>query len=129
MPRTLSPAYDAPPTEKERGVSEVVVVVTLQCKAGREQEMRQTLTGGSAATHEEDGCVVYAVNQGVDDPTRFALVECWASQAHLDAHLALPEVKDLITRIDALADGQPAFAVYAPLAAGDPAKGTLAGRA
>jgi hypothetical protein len=60
MPRTLSPAYDAPPTEKERAVSEVVVVVTLQCKAGREQEMRQTLTGGAAATHEEDGCVVYA---------------------------------------------------------------------
>jgi quinol monooxygenase YgiN len=109
-------------------MSEVVAIVTLQSKAGREEEMRETLTAGSGATHEEDGCLVYAIHQGADDPTRFAIVECWASQAHLDAHLALPEVKDLIGRIDSLADGQPDFGVYVPLAAGDPARGTLAGR-
>ena len=106
-------------------MSEVVVVVTLEARPGKEEEMRQTLTAGSATTHEEDGCLVYAMHPEVDGRGRFAIVECWASHAHLDAHLALPEVKDLITRIDALADGQPAFGVYAPLAAGDPAKGTL----
>ena len=110
-------------------MSEVVVVVTLRSRAGREEEMRAAVTAGCAATHEEDGCLVYAMHQGIEDPARFAIVECWASQAHLDAHLALPETKDLIATIDGLADGQPAFGVYAPLTAGDPAKGTLAGTA
>ena len=54
---------------------------------------------------------------------------CWASREDLEAHLALPEVAELIGRIDALADGPPAFAIYDALPAGDPAKGRLAGRA
>jgi quinol monooxygenase YgiN len=110
-------------------MSEVVVIVTLQAKAGREEEMREVLTSGSAATHEEDGCVKYAMHQGVDDPARFALVECWGSREQLDAHLALPEVQDFIERIDALCEAQPAFAIYSPIPAGQPAKGTLTGRA
>jgi quinol monooxygenase YgiN len=108
-------------------VSEVVVVVTMQCKAGREQEMVETLTADSATTHAEQGCTVYAMHQGTDDPTRFSIVEVWASREDLDRHLALPEVQALIGRIDALADGQPAFAIYDALPAGDPAKGTLSG--
>jgi len=107
-------------------VSEVVVVVTLRAQEGREDDMRETLTEGSAQTHTEDGCLVYAMHQGADDPRAFAIVECWASQGHLDAHLALDEVKALIGRIDGLADGQPAFAIYEQLPAGDPAKGLLA---
>jgi quinol monooxygenase YgiN len=110
-------------------VSEVVVVVTMQCKPGMEQEMVATLTEGSGATHEEQGCTVYAMHQGADDPTRFSIVEVWGSRDDLERHLALPEVQELIGRIDALADGQPAFAIYDALPAGDPAKGTLSGRA
>jgi quinol monooxygenase YgiN len=107
-------------------MSEVVVVVTLQAQAGREGEMAEVLTAGSAGTHGEDGCLVYAMHQRVDDPSHFAIVECWASQEHLDTHLGLPEVKDFIARIDGLADGQPAFGVYRTLLAGDPGKGALA---
>ena len=110
-------------------MSEVVVVVTMQCKPGREQEMAAALTAGSPATHAEQGCMVYAMHQGADDPTRFSIVEVWASREDLERHLALPEVQGFIGRIDALADGQPAFAVYEPLPAGDHAKGTLTGRA
>lgn len=107
-------------------MSEVVVVVTLRAQEGREEEMVATLTGPSAQTHTEDGCLVYAMHQDAADPRSFAIVECWASQAHLDAHLALDEVKDLIARIDGLADGQPSFGVYHQLPAGDPGKGVLA---
>ena len=110
-------------------MSEVVVVVTMQCKPGKERDMVATLTADSAATHEEQGCTVYAMHQGTDDPTRFSIVEVWASREDLDRHLALPAVQELIGRIDALADGQPAFAIYDALPAGDPAKGTLSGRA
>ena len=107
-------------------MSQVVVVVTLHCKPGKEDAMRAALTAGSAETHEEDGCLVYAMHQAVDDPSHFAIVETWASQAHLDAHLALPEVGELIATLDGLAAEQPAFRIYAPLPAGDPEKGTLA---
>jgi quinol monooxygenase YgiN len=107
-------------------MSEVVVVVTLRAQQGKEDEMAAALTAGSADTHREDGCLVYAMHRQVDDPASFAIVECWASQAHLDAHLALPQVGTMIARLDSLADGQPAFAVYEGLRAGDPQKGALA---
>ena len=73
-------------------MSEVVVVVTMQAHAGKEGEMAEVLTAGSAATHQEQGCVVYAMHQGADDPSRFSIVEVRASRADLEAHLALPEV-------------------------------------
>jgi quinol monooxygenase YgiN len=107
-------------------MSEVVVVVTLRAQPGKDEEMRAVLTAGSGETHVEDGCLVYAMHQRVDDPLEFAIIECWASQAHLDAHLGLPKVKEMIGAIDGLADGQPAFGIYATLAAGDPEKGALA---
>jgi quinol monooxygenase YgiN len=107
-------------------MSEVVVIVHLRAQAGREEEMSAALTAGSAETHGEDGCLVYAMHRRADDPAEFAIVECWASQAHLDAHLALPQVQELITRLDGLADGQPAFAIYEQLRAGDAEKGALA---
>jgi quinol monooxygenase YgiN len=107
-------------------MSEVVVVVTLRAKPGKEEEMAAAFTAGSAETHQEDGCLLYAMHQRVDDPAAFAIVECWASQAHLDAHLALPKVKDLIATLDGLAEAQPAFGIYSALLAGDPQKGALA---
>ncbi len=107
-------------------MSEVVVVVTLRAKPGKDQEMAAALTAGSPETHTEDGCLVYAMHQRVDDPLSFAIVECWASQAHLDAHLELPKVQEMIGTLDGLADGQPAFGIYSTLHAGDPGKGALA---
>jgi quinol monooxygenase YgiN len=107
-------------------MSEVVVVVTLHAKAGKEDEMAAALTAGSEETHAEDGCLVYAMHRNVDNPAKFAIVECWASQTHLDTHLALPKVKDMIATLDGLADGQPDFGIYTTLTAGDPQKGALA---
>jgi quinol monooxygenase YgiN len=107
-------------------MSEVTVVVTLQAKEGKEDEMAAALTAGSPQTHQEDGCLVYAMHQQVDDPSRFAIVECWASQAHLETHLALPKVQEMIATLDGLAAGPPDFGIYATLHAGDPEKGALA---
>ena len=106
-------------------MSEVVVVVTLRAKQGQEEAMKAALTAGSGETHTEDGCLVYAMHQRVDDPLEFAIVECWASQEHLDTHLGLAKVKDMIGTIDGLADDRPAFGVYRTLVAGDPEKGAL----
>jgi quinol monooxygenase YgiN len=107
-------------------MSEVVVVVTLQSKAGKEDEMAAALTAGSPETHAEDGCLVYAMHQNVEDPSKFAIVESWASQAHLETHLALPKVQEMIGTLDGLADGPPNFGIYSTLHAGDPRKGSLA---
>jgi quinol monooxygenase YgiN len=107
-------------------MSEVVVVVTLQAQPGKEDEMAAALTAGSAETHGEDGCLVYAMHQNVEDPSKFAIVECWASQAHLDTHLGLPKVQTMIATLDGLAAGPPNFGIYATLQAGDPDKGALA---
>ncbi len=45
-----------------------------------------------APTRAEAGCIRYELWQDRQDPTRFALVEEWESQAALDAHFRQPHL-------------------------------------
>lgn len=79
-----------------------------------------------APTHAEDGCILYALNQGAEDPRRFAFVERWTSKEALDPHLASPHVKAFLDRLDELFDGGGDIVVYNAVPDGEAAKGSLA---
>jgi len=53
-------------------VSEIVVVGSVKGRPGKEDETREVLSGLVAPTHAEAGCILYALNQGVEDKSRFA---------------------------------------------------------
>lgn len=67
-----------------------VVVATVTAKAGQEQEVKDLLLSILGPTRAEDGCVLYTLQQGQDDPATFVFYENWDSRAALDAHLASP---------------------------------------
>ncbi len=46
-------------------------------------------------THEEEGCLLYALHRDNADPNHFVHLERWRSQADLDAHMTKPYVADL----------------------------------
>ncbi len=107
-------------------MSEIVVVGSMKARAGKEDDAAEALGGLVAPTHAEDGCLLYSLHQGAADPTRFAFVERWASQEHLNAHLGSPHIAAVLARADELLSEPPDIVVYSPLPHGDEGKGSLA---
>lgn len=108
---------------------EIVVVGSFTARPGKEAEALELFEALVAPTHGEDGCILYALHQGVDDPRRLAFVERWASREELDAHLAGPHVQQALTRVDELFGDSADIVVYEARAGGDTTKGSLAAHA
>ena len=66
---------------------------------------RRALAEMVAPTQDEPGCISYDLWQDRNDPTRFAMVEEWVSQADLDRHLALPSLHATLRELTPLGDG------------------------
>ncbi len=60
-----------------------------------------------APARREDGCVQYDLCQDVADPTRFAMIEAWETEAALDAHLARESLRAAVARLAPMAAEQP----------------------
>jgi quinol monooxygenase YgiN len=80
----------------------VTVVATFKAKAGMEDTARDAILALVAPTRAEAGCVNYDLHQTTDDPSLFMLYENWVSQKDLDAHLAMPYLKELLEKADDL---------------------------
>jgi quinol monooxygenase YgiN len=85
----------------------VTVIATFQARPGQEKAVRETLTALIATTRKEPGCLNYDLHVALDDPTRFAFHENWASKAHLDTHLATPNLKALPGKLEKICVGHP----------------------
>lgn len=105
-------------------MGEVVVIATAKVKEGEEGRMREVLSQLAAASHEEEGCITYALHVAKDDPCRFVLVERWISQEALEEHFTLPHVRLVADSADAL-EGQPQVFFCEAVPAGSEAKGKL----
>src|SRR5579871_1128354 len=87
-------------------MSEIIVVGSFTAQPGKEQEARDAFFALMAPTHDEDGCILYALHQGADDPRRLAFVERWSSREALDAHLASDHISAVLARAaDLFSDG------------------------
>jgi quinol monooxygenase YgiN len=108
---------------------EIVVVGSFTAQPGKEPEATEAFKALVEPTHREEGCVLYALHQGVDDPARLAFVERWASRQALDAHLASPHVQEVLARVEELFGDSADIVVYEPLPGGDAKKGSIAAHA
>jgi quinol monooxygenase YgiN len=110
-------------------MSEVVVVGSFTAQPGKEREAAEALRALVEPTHAEDGCILYALHQGTDDPRRLAFVERWTSREKLDAHLSTPHVQDLLAHVEELFGDSADIVVYEGLPGGETKKGLLAAHA
>lgn len=108
---------------------EVVVVGSFSAQPGKEAEAVAAFEALLEPTHREDGCILYALHRGVDDPRRLAFVERWASREQLDAHLQSPHVAKVLERAEELFGDSADIVVYEPLPGGETKKGSLAAHA
>ena len=108
---------------------EVVVVGSFTAEPGKEEEALAAMEGLVAPTHREEGCILYALHRGADDPRRIAFVERWASRELLDQHLQSPHVQELLKRAEELFGQSGDIVVYEAVPAGEDRKGSLAAHA
>jgi quinol monooxygenase YgiN len=109
-------------------MSEVVVVGAFTARDGKESEAEEAFKALVDPTHGEDGCILYALHRGHDDPRKLAFVERWQSKELLDAHLESDHVKDVLTKVDDLF-ASAEITVYDALPGGEEKKGSLAAHA
>jgi quinol monooxygenase YgiN len=110
-------------------VSEIVVVGSFTAQPGKQAEAAESFKALIEPTHREEGCILYALHRGVDDPSRLAFVERWASREALDAHLASPHIQEVLGRVEELFGDSADIVVYEPLPGGDAKKGSIAAHA
>ncbi|HEY7989856.1 MAG TPA: putative quinol monooxygenase [Stellaceae bacterium] len=63
------------------------LVITFAATTGKGGELAAAMRERCADVRKEPGCVQFEAFQSVDDPDRIVLLEHWADQAALDAHM------------------------------------------
>ena len=104
---------------------QVVVVATAEAVPGREDELLAAVEALVSATHDEAGCLAYAVHRDLEDPRRLVLIERWTSAVALESHLMQPHVRAFGEAVGSLVAAPPVVTRTTPLGLGDPMKGTL----
>ena len=91
----------------------VRLTVQLNVKPGTANDFKAAAKPALARVKREDaGCEMYDLFQSVDDDTRFVMVESWASEAELDAHMKSPTMGDVGKALGAFIGGAPVMHKY-----------------
>jgi quinol monooxygenase YgiN len=110
-------------------MSEVVVVGSFTAREDKQDEAAAVFEALMAPTHDEDGCILYALHRGAEDPCRLAFVERWASPEALKAHLASDHIQAVLAQADELFSDGGDIVVYEAIPGGQTTKGSLAAHA
>ena len=110
-------------------MTDVVAVIHVRAAEGKVDEVVAAFTTCIEKTHEEEGCLAYALHRDSADPSHLVLVERWRSQADLDAHMTRPYVADLfaVAGTPGMLAAPPELSFVAPLRIGRPDKAVLGG--
>lgn len=105
--------------------AQVIVAATVQVKPESQDEALAAITTAIEATHGEDGCVAYALHRDRDEPTRFVIIEKWATPEALKEHGETPHLQALFGALGPLLAAPPTITYTTPLPVGDAAKGVI----
>ncbi|WP_416979733.1 putative quinol monooxygenase [Streptomyces sp. T028] len=103
----------------------VVLVATLVAKPGQEELVEKTLKAAVPAVHAEPGCLRYALHRKTGTTGAFVLVEKWASQDELGAHLKGAAMREVFTALGEALDGPPDVLFLDAIPAGDADTGAV----
>ena len=76
-------------------------VVTIQVDPGRGDDFVGAFKALKAIAQQEEGCEQCELFQSLDDPEKVVLLERWASQDHVDKHMAAERSRNR-SAVDAL---------------------------
>lgn len=79
--------------------STLTVLAHMLTQLGKENEVKRELLSLVGPSRKDEGCINYDLHQAADDACRFMFHENWTSKAHLDRHLAKPDVQAVLGRV------------------------------
>ena len=106
-------------------MSNVVVLATFKVQDGKVDEAIAALTPVIEQTHDEAGCLSYALHRDVNDPQTLVLIERWTSQVALESHFQQPYIATLGAVASELLAEPPSLHFCTPVPVGDEIKGRL----
>ena len=92
--------------------SSLRVIARAKAKPDRVAQVRAILIALVEATRREPGCLSYELLQNHDDPTDFAFIERWASQAAEQAHFMTPHLLATLQQLSGLLASEPQICRY-----------------
>lgn len=78
------------------------VVVILEAKQGKENELESALTSVMQPSRAEESNLEYRLHQSVDNPAQFLLYENWISKEEHQKQFTKPYILELGDRIEPL---------------------------
>ncbi len=78
----------------------LTVVAQFHAQPGKEAEVKKALLSLVEPSRKDAGCVNYDLHQGTQDRSLFMFHENWTSQAHLDRHLAKPDLQAVLGKVE-----------------------------
>ncbi len=85
----------------------VTVVARIKAKVGQENFVKRSIVDLVGTARSEKGCLMFEVQQEVNDSSLFMSYERWENQSDLNAHLAQPYMRDFFASAVDLLDSQP----------------------
>lgn len=89
-----------------------IVIVILEAKLGKENELAQALKKVVEPSRAEETCVEYRLHQDSDNPTQFVLYEQWVSRERHQEQFTKPYIMELGQKINDLL-AKPYQAIFA----------------
>jgi quinol monooxygenase YgiN len=83
-------------------MSHRTIIGMVVAKPEKREELRAILAAQVAPTRVEPGCMNYDFHVGAKDPNVFMFCKNWRSRGDLDAHLKMPHLEPLHSRVDEL---------------------------
>jgi quinol monooxygenase YgiN len=104
---------------------EVVVVATFHALPGKADAVEAELQDAIVRTHEEPGCIRYALHRSLDGGDVVMFIERWESREALAAHGQQPYITRIGEALAGLTTGPVELHFLEPRPAGDPVTGVL----
>ena len=78
------------------------ILGTVTARPETRDELLTLLHAQVAPTRAEAGCIDYDLHVDAADPCVFVFYENWTDRAALEAHLAMPHLRPLLSQMDRL---------------------------
>jgi quinol monooxygenase YgiN len=106
-------------------MSEVVVVAIFRPRPGRGDAVEEALQEAIRRTHEEPGCIRYALHRSLGEGDVVMFIERWQSREALGRHGEQPYIAELGEALRDIVTGPAEIHFLEPRPSGDPVKGAL----
>ena len=97
-------------------MSELYVTARFMAKNDKVVELIKVLKELASETRKESGCLDYGYYQSADNPTVFTSFEIWTDSHSEVAHWETQHLKDALTKLSHLMDGEAEVTKYLNIA-------------